>query len=208
MGKRFGPPSRPSSTRNWRRRRVRHDRDQPARFVLVIGTARAPERSRPGLAQPLHCRGRGWSARRVAQTGDSAATCAAPSGSPGARWGVTFAAPKQRRALAPLLRDARLSKDAMSRLVALLRENFVTTTPRAQWPKIAIQRCTNHTVEPARQGPGPSARGTRGELSAGDLRREPRDGGSMRSSGFCASGSSAARRSAPASRRPAPNFSA
>ena len=83
----------------------------------------------------------------MAQTGDSAATCAAPSGSPGARWGVTFAAPKQRRALAPLLRDARLSKDAMSRLVALLRENFVTTTPRAQWPKIAIQRCTNHTVE-------------------------------------------------------------
>jgi hypothetical protein len=38
------------------------------------------------------------------------------------------------------------SKDAMSRLVALLRENFVTTTLWAQWPKIAIQRCTNHKL--------------------------------------------------------------
>jgi hypothetical protein len=52
------------------------------------------------------------------------------------------------------------------------------TALKAQWPKLAIQRCTNHELwNLLAEGPGPSARGIGGGLSAYDLRRKPDRGG-------------------------------
>ena len=79
---------------------------------------------------------------------------------------------------------------------------------KVQWPQLAIQRCTNHKLwnllakAPAH---------LREEL-AEDYRRmiyapEPRGGGAGARWASCASGNCAARRSAPASRRPATNSS-